>query len=105
MEFAWCEFVRGKDGNTFMKTVNRIKLFPQGTGGQVKFNWDEADGRWTYNSSSNQMFIEFKSGLSKHAAKRRHALQERDDGSFQLIPWGNVTVSYTHLTLPPILLV
>ena len=53
----------------------------------VKFNWDEPGGQWAYDSGEKVMLIEFKSKwVSRNQPNRRHALRERDDGSFQLIP-------------------
>ena len=90
MEFAWCEFAQGSmhPGNVFCKSMNRIRLFPQASGGKVKFNWDEAGGRWWYDVNNKLMFIEFKSQWHKPSVpNRQHAFRERDDGSFQLIPY------------------
>ena len=90
MEFAWCEFAIGKqEGNSFVKTINRIKLFPQAEGGTIKFNWEEKGGRWLYDEDAGILFIEFKSPNKGTVPNRRHALRQRDDGNFQLLPWDN----------------
>ena len=88
MEFVWCEFAKGREaGNVFAKSMNRLKLFPQASGGNVKFNWDEPGGRWAYDSGKRLMLIEFKSACHYQTTpNRRHLLQERSDGSFQLLP-------------------
>ena len=91
MEFAWCEFTKGREpGCVFAKTMNRLKLFPQTSGGKVKFNWDAPGGRWTYADGVQLMLIEFASqSCGPNSPNRRHALRDRGDGSFQLIPWDN----------------
>ena len=54
MEFAWCEFAEeGESGCVYAKTMNRLKLFPQESGGEVKFNGDAPGGHWTYELASN----------------------------------------------------
>ena len=84
MEFAWCEF-ENQD-----VSVNRLKLFPQTSGGKVKYNWDAPGGHWTYADGAQLMLIEFASQrCGPYAPNRRHALRDRGDGSFQLIPWDN----------------
>ena len=90
MEFAWCEFAKwGESGCVFSKTMNRLKLFPQESGGEVKFNRDTPGGHWTYAVGAHLMLIEFVSPNRGRAPNRRHALRDRGDGSFQLIPWDN----------------
>ena len=91
MEYAWAEFASGRNaGGVFVKTVNRLKLLRQASGGKVKFNWDEPGGHWTYIPVAKLMLIEFASQrCGPEAPNRRHALRDRGDGSFQLIPSDN----------------
>ena len=88
-EFVWCEFAgRHEPGKVFAKSMNRIKLFPQAEGGKIKFNWEEPAGWWLYHEEKKLMLIEFKSSYET-IPDRRHALLERDDGSFQLLPFND----------------
>ena len=88
MEFAWCEFRKVREGNSkFVKSIHRLKLFPQADEGKVKFNWSEPGGRWTYDAGCKLMYIEFNGCRNVDEPVRRHALRDRGDGSFQLIPY------------------
>ena len=88
MEFAWCEFKEGRaEGNTFAKSMHRLKLFPQASGGNVKFNWGSPHGTWSYDAGHKLMFIEFEGCQDKDEPDRRHALRDRGNGNFQLIPY------------------
>ena len=98
MEFCYCEFNHGKT-NWFMKSINRIKLFPQREGGDIKFNCEARTGRWSYDGATKMMLIEFKS--SKYPVPdRRHAFLERGDGSFKLLPTSDAVYTQNDLWTP-----
>ena len=84
MEFAWAEYKKGSQVEFFVKSMHRIKLFPQSQGGCVKFNSNEPGGRWWYNEDTRIIFIEFN-GCSDSFPDRRHALYYRGEGHYDLI--------------------
>ena len=93
MEFVWVEFTPNQEGMLYIKTTNRIKLFRHADGGKIKFNGETPGGKWRYDETQKMMFVEFVSSFKPQPA-RRHALLERDDGSFQLLPYSHEVYSH-----------
>ena len=51
----------------------------------MKFNSNAEGGRWWYSEDTRIMFIEFN-GSSSSSKSRRHALYDRGEGHYDLIP-------------------
>ena len=93
MEFVWVEFTRNEEGMLYIKSTNRIKLFRHADGGMIKFNGEKPGGAWLYDEEKKLMLVEFVSSFKQQPA-RRHALLEREDGSFQLLPYSHEVYSH-----------
>ena len=93
MEFVWVEWTPNQEGMLYIKTTNRIKLFRHADGGTIKFNGETPGGAWLYDEKKKLMLVEFVSSFKPQPA-RRHALLERDDGSFQLLPYSHEVYSH-----------
>ena len=88
MEFAWIEWRRRQDDKSlFMKTINRLFLFPKEEHHRVKFNHEDAGAKshWSYCEYRRMMFIEFQATNYNKAQNRRHAFKTEADGMYRLI--------------------
>ena len=94
MEFVWVEFTPNEEGMLYIKTTNRIKLFRQADGGMIKFNGEKPGGSWRYDVTQKMMFVEFVSSFKAQQPDRRQDLLERNDGSFQLLPYSHEVYSH-----------